>query len=97
MITKRPAVYLMANHKQGALYVGVTSDLPRRVAEHKASVTGGFTAQYACKTLVWFEMHDEMTAAITREKQIKGGSRKKKIELIEVQNPDWRDLYLDLF
>jgi putative endonuclease len=67
------------------------------VAEHKASVTGGFMAQYACKTLEWFEMHDEMAAAIAREKQLKGGSRRKKIELIEAQNPEWRDLYLDLF
>lgn len=90
---KRPAVYIMANERNGTLYTGVTSDLSRRAYEHRNSLTAGFTKKYGCKTLVYYEAADTMENAITREKQIKGGSRSKKLTLIETFNPDWRDLY----
>jgi len=93
---KRPAVYIMANERNGTLYTGVTSDLVRRAYQHRESLVPGFTARYACKMLVWYEPHDEMLAAIAREKQIKAGPRKKKLALIEALNPDWRDLYEEL-
>ena len=89
---KHPAVYIMANHRNGTLYTGVTSDLPARIWQHKNGTTG-FTARYGCKLLVWYEQHEEMTAAIEREKQIKAGSRNRKLALIEVMNPEWGDLY----
>ena len=92
----QPAVYLMANHKGGTLYVGVTSDLPQRAWQHREGIVEGFTSRYNCKRLVWFELHATTEHAITREKQIKGGSRKAKIALIEASNPDWRDLFFDL-
>ena len=93
---KQPAIYIMASRRNGTLYAGVTSDLVQRVWQHRESVIPGFTARYDCKMLVWYELNDDMTAAITREKQIKGGSRKKKLALIEAMNPSWRDLYDDL-
>ena len=89
---KQPAVYIMANHRNGTLYTGVTSDLAGRVWQHKNG-KAGFTARYGCKLLVWYELHEEMTRAIEREKQIKAGSRKRKLDLIEALNPDWTDLY----
>ncbi|WP_086739503.1 GIY-YIG nuclease family protein [Erythrobacter colymbi] len=92
----QPAVYIMANHKNGTLYVGVTSDLPRRIWEHREGHVEGFTRRYGCKRLVWFELHATMEHAIAREKQIKGGSRAKKIALIEALNPEWRDLFFEL-
>ena len=88
-----PAVYMMANRKNGAIYIGVTSNLPGRAWQHRGDVTDGFTKRYGCKLLVWFEVHEDMEQAILREKQLKAGSRKKKIALIEGANPDWRDLY----
>ena len=91
-----PAVYIVANKRNGTLYTGVTSDLIRRIYEHREGVVPGFTARYGCKRLVWYELHDEIVAAIVREKQIKAGSRRKKLLLIETLNPDWRDLYADL-
>ena len=90
---RQPAVYLMASQRNGTLYVGVTSDLVRRAAEHRTRTGVGFTARYGCTLLVWFELHADMTAAITREKQLKAGSRNKKLALIETGNPHWRDLY----
>jgi putative endonuclease len=96
MKPKQPAVYIMANKRNGTLYTGVTSDLLKRVYEHRESVIPGFTSQYGCKILVWYEQHDEMASAILREKQIKAGPRTKKLALIEALNPDWRDLYEDL-
>ena len=93
---KQPAVYIMANRRNGAFYTGVTSDLFQRVWQHRTSAVPGFTARYGCKLLVWYEIHDEMTAAIAREKQIKSGSRSRKLALIEAKNPHWRDLYEDL-
>jgi len=92
----QPAVYIMANHKSGTLYIGVTSDLPRRAWEHRQGVVAGFTKKHSCKRLVWFELHATMEYAITREKQLKGGSRAKKVSLIEALNPDWRDLFFEI-
>jgi predicted GIY-YIG superfamily endonuclease len=93
---KEPAVYIMANERNGTLYTGVTANLPRRAYEHREGLVAGFTRQYGCKLLVWFERHDTMAGAIAREKQIKAGSRRKKLALIEAMNPDWRDLYTDI-
>ena len=90
---KRPAVYIMANRRNGTLYTGVTSDLPKRAWQHREGVADGFTKKYGCKMLVWFEVAETMELAIMREKQIKGGSRAKKLALIAGINPDWRDLY----
>tara|TARA_R110002124_G_C8751551_1_gene498283 strand:- start:314 stop:583 length:270 start_codon:yes stop_codon:yes gene_type:complete len=86
----------MASKRNGTLYTGVTSNLPQRAWQHREGVADGFTRRYRCKMLVWFEMHDNMEAAIVREKQIKAGSRKKKLALIESFNPHWRDLYGDI-
>jgi putative endonuclease len=93
---KQPAVYIMANRRNGTLYTGVTSDLPRRVFDHREGTVPGFTDRYGCKMLVWYELHDTMAGAIAREKQIKAGSRRKKLVLIEAMNPHWRDLFDDL-
>jgi predicted GIY-YIG superfamily endonuclease len=90
---KQPAVYIMANKRNGTLYVGVTSDLVKRGYEHRQSLISGFASRYGCKLLVWYEIYDEMVAAIAREKQIKAGSRKNKLILIEALNPEWCDLY----
>jgi putative endonuclease len=89
----QPAVYIMANGRNGTLYTGVTSDLVKRVWQHREGLGDGFTKRYGCKLLVWFELADTMNAAIAREKQLKGGSRTKKMALIEAQNPDWSDLF----
>ncbi len=86
----------MASTRNGTLYVGVTSDLLRRASQHRAAITDGFTARYGCRLLVWFELHVSMEQAILREKQIKGGSRTRKLALIECGNPTWRDLYQDI-
>jgi predicted GIY-YIG superfamily endonuclease len=93
---KQPATYIVASRRNGTLYTGVTSDLPRRAFEHREGVIAGFTRRYGCKLLVWYELHDTMTGAIAREKQIKSGSRRKKLALIEAVNSDWRDLFGDL-
>jgi putative endonuclease len=93
---REPAVYIMASRRNGTLYTGVTANLARRVYEHREKLFPGFTSRYACKLLVWYEPYPTMAEAITREKQIKAGSRKRKLALIEAMNPDWRDLYPDL-
>jgi predicted GIY-YIG superfamily endonuclease len=90
---RQTAVYIMTNRRNGTLYTGVTADLIRRVFEHREGVIAGFTKQYGCKSLVWFERRATMLDAIAREKQIKAGSRKAKLALIETSNPTWRDLY----
>lgn len=95
-MVRQPAVYIMANRKRGTLYTGVTSALVQRVHQHRTLAAGGFTARYGCRMLVYFEVHADMATAIAREKQIKGGSRHKKIALIERLNPDWRDLFRDI-
>ena len=90
---KRPCVYIMASRRNGTLYVGVTSDIGRRAYEHRIGAIEGFTKRYGCKLLVWIEPHERMDEAIAREKQIKSGSRKDKLALIERDNPVWKDLY----
>ena len=93
---KQPAVYIMANRRNGTLYTGVTSDLVRRAWEHREGAVSGFTERHNCKLLVWFETSDEIEGAICREKQIKAGSRARKLALIEGTNPTWRDLFEDI-
>ncbi len=80
---KQPAVDIMATRRNGTIYTGVTSNLPQRAHQHRESLAPGFTSRYGCKLLVWYEIHDDMMSAIAREKQIKGGSRKNKLALIE--------------
>jgi putative endonuclease len=89
----QPAIYILASHRRGTLYVGVTSDLVQRIWQHKHDLVQGFAQQYGVHTLVYFEMHSSMNDAIAREKQLKAGSRMKKIALIEEGNPDWHYLY----
>ena len=86
----------MTNKRDGTLYTGVTSDLVQRIHEHKNNVKAKFASKYNCKILVYYETFDDIENAIMREKQLKAGSRKKKIELIETLNSDWRDLYEDI-
>ena len=90
---KQPWVYIMASRRNGTLYTGVTSNLPRRAFEHREGLVKGFSARYGCKMLVWYEIHASMIEAITREKQIKAGSRANKLALIEGKNPEWKDLF----
>jgi putative endonuclease len=89
-------VYLTANKRNGTLYVGVTRDLLRRTYEHKEKITQGFTQRYGVDRLVWFEAHDDVEAAILREKEIKKWRRAWKLALIEKNNPQWRDLYEEI-
>jgi putative endonuclease len=89
------AVYIMASRRNGTLYLGVTSNLPRRVYEHREELIEGFSREHGCKTLVWFEQHEEVGRAIDREKELKKWRRVWKLELIEKSNPQWRDLYDD--
>jgi len=84
---------MLASRKHGTLYIGVTRDLIRRVYEHKTKVVRGFTAKYGVDRLVWYEIYDDTTNAITREKELKKWRRDWKIRLIEESNPDWADLY----
>jgi putative endonuclease len=90
-------VYILASQPNGTLYIGVTSDLVKRVWQHKQNLVDGFTKNYRVHTLVWYEVHDEMESAILREKQLKKWNRQWKIELIEAMNPDWKDLYPELY
>jgi len=92
----QPAVYIMASQRNGTTYVGVTSNLVQRVWQHRESLLEGFTKRHSCKTLVWFELHATMEHAILREKQLKGGSRRRKLALIEAGNPQWRDLFAEI-
>jgi putative endonuclease len=89
-------VYIMSNKRNTALYTGVTKDLARRVYEHKEKVVEGFTKKYNITKLLYYEVCEDIESAILREKQIKGGSRKKKVELINSMNREWRDLYEEL-
>ncbi|NJM49946.1 MAG: GIY-YIG nuclease family protein [Sphingomonadales bacterium] len=93
---KNPCVYMMANRRNGAVYTGVTSALVKRAYQHREGLIDGFTKRYGCKLLVWYEQHSTMDYAIAKEKQIKGGSRLKKLAMIEAMNPDWKDLYDDI-
>ncbi|MGF1550547.1 MAG: GIY-YIG nuclease family protein [Sphingomonadaceae bacterium] len=92
---RNPAVYIMASGFHGTLYVGVTSDLLKRVAEHREGMLPGFTQRYGIKRLVWFEMHGGMEQAILQEKRLKRWRREWKYELIAKNNPTWRDLAED--
>ncbi len=89
----QPAVYILVSGKNGTLYTGVTSDLVKRVWQHKEDLADGFTKRYQIHHLVYYELCEDMISAIAREKQIKAGSRSRKVALIELNNPDWLDLY----
>lgn len=92
----QPAVYILASQRNGTLYIGVTSNLAQRVYQHKAHLAQGFTERYDVSRLVWYELHETMESAITREKQLKKWLRKWKVELIEKSNPDWCDLWHEI-
>ncbi len=92
-MNKQPAVYMLASKRNGTLYTGVTSDLIKRIWQHKNNMMAGFTKRYNIHQLVWYEIHESMESAITREKRIKKWNRKWKLELIESMNPGWKDLY----
>jgi putative endonuclease len=89
-------VYLLASQRNGTLYLGVTRDLIRRVYQHRMKATPGFTSRYGVQRLVRFEVYDDATNAITREKEIKKWRRPWKLQLIEKENPSWRDLYEEI-
>ncbi len=97
MHTKQPCVYILASRRKGTLYVGVTSDLIKRVWQHREGTTRGFTSRYGVHQLVWYETHATMLSAIGREKVIKEWRRVWKVKLIEANNPEWTDLYPSLF
>ena len=95
-MARRPAIYIVTNKPRGTIYIGVTNNLPRRIWEHRKKLTPGFTAKYNLTRLVYFEFFGDMYAAISREKQLKAGSRARKVRLIESANPHWRDLFDDI-
>lgn len=92
---KLPCVYILASKRNGTLYVGVTSNLAQRIWQHKNDQAEGFTKKYKVHTLVWYEAHETMESAIAREKSLKEWQRIWKLELIEADNPGWRDLYAE--
>ncbi len=92
-MNKPPAVYILASQRNGTLYIGVTSDLVKRIWEHKNNMVEGFTKRYDVHQLVWYEVHESMESAIEREKRLKEWKRKWKLELIESGNPNWQDLF----
>jgi putative endonuclease len=92
-LDKHPAVYILASGRDGTLYIGVTSDLLKRVWEHRNEVVESFTSRYGVHYLVYYELHDNMEQAILREKRLKKWNREWKIRLIEAQNPAWSDLW----
>ena len=94
---KQPAVYILANKRNGTLYVGVTSDLVKRVWQHKNSLVEGFTKRYGIHQLVWYELHGTLESAIQREKRLKEWKRAWKLNLIENMKPEWKDLYHNVF
>ena len=91
-----PCVYLLASKRNGTLYTGVTSNLVKRIWDHRHLTTDGFTNKYGVNSLVWYEVHETMESAICREKAIKNWKRAWKIKVIEKSNPQWRDLYDDV-
>jgi putative endonuclease len=93
VMTKQPAVYILSSKRNGTLYVGVTSDLVKRVWEHRNNLVEGFSKRYNVHQLVWYELHESMDSAINREKRLKDWKRKWKLQLIEKTNPNWDDLY----
>ena len=96
MPPKQPCVYMMASRKNGTLYIGVTSDVVRRVGEHREGITPGFTSRYQVSRLVWYELHGTMAEAIAREKALKEWKRAWKIRIIEEFNPGWKDLFEEM-
>ena len=96
MRTKQPAVYILASDRNGTLYIGVTSDLVKRIWQHRNDLVDGFSKKYGAHNLVYFDLHAMMEDAIFREKQLKKWERRWKIELIEKNNPYWRDLYAEI-
>jgi putative endonuclease len=94
---KLPCVYILTNKPLGTLYIGVTSNLPQRIWQHKTKITKGFTEKYNLNKIVWYEAHEDIVSAIQREKALKAWKRDWKIRIIEEMNPLWRDLYVDLF
>ena len=92
-MNKQPAVYILASKKNGTLYIGVTSNLVKRIWEHKNNIVEGFTDRYGIHQLVWYELHETMESAIVREKRLKDWKRTWKLKLIEDKNPEWQDLY----
>lgn len=96
MESKQYYVYILFSKKNGNLYTGVTNDLVKRIWQHKNKVIDGFTKRYNVDKLGYYEVCNNINSAISREKQLKGGNRKSKIELIEINNPDWNDLYYDI-
>ena|SRR5689334_6620684 len=95
-MVKQPALYILASRREGTLYIGVTSNLTNRIWEHKNDLTDGFTKEYRVHRLVYYELHGDMPAAIQREKRMKKWNRRWKIELIEKNNPEWRDLWNEI-
>ena len=96
MRERLPCVYVLASSQRGTLYVGVTSNLPKRVFQHRNDLVDGFSRRYRVHDLVWYELHETMESAIQREKALKAWRRAWKIRLIEESNPEWRDLYTSL-
>ena len=94
---RQPCVYMLASRWNGTIYTGVTSNLSKRIWEHRNDLVEGFTRKYGVHTLVWYELHGTMETAIRREKAIKNWKRAWKVEMIEKENPKWRDLYCELF
>jgi putative endonuclease len=92
-VNKQPAVYILSSKRNGTLYIGVSSDLVKRVWEHKNDIIEGLTKRYGVHQLVWYEVHESMESAIRREKKMKEWKRKWKLEWIEGTNPNWKDLY----
>ncbi len=92
-MNKAYCVYLMASRRNGTLYLGATSDLIKRVHQHKTAAADGFTKQYQVDRLVWFEQHESALSMVTRERQLKEWKRAWKVDLVETLNPMWRDLY----
>ena len=90
---RQPAVYILASKRNGTLYIGVTSELAKRVWQHKNNVVDGFTMRYSVHQLIWYELHETMESAIEREKALKNWERVWKLALIENSNPGWQDLY----
>ena len=93
---KQYYVYILASKKNGTLYIGITNNLLKRVYEHKSNLVAGFTRKYNVHNLVYYESHNDVYAAIAREKAMKKWKRAWKIELIEESNPRWKDLYYDM-
>ncbi|MBV8666623.1 MAG: GIY-YIG nuclease family protein [Burkholderiaceae bacterium] len=92
-MAKTSYVYILASGRYGTLYIGITSDLSKRVYQHREDAVDGFTKKYSVKYLVWYEVHEDILSAITREKQLKKWNRSWKIDLIQQENPTWRDLF----